>query len=88
MTSAGLPPIALEAVLKLLAIAEDNATTRKTVRVVAKPKLQLELSPPAVPFASQVRNAATAAASRPARRTAARKPANNARPNAEGAESC
>jgi hypothetical protein len=88
MTSAGLPPIALEAVLKLLAIAEDNATMRKTVRVVAKPKLQLELTPPAVPFASQMRSATSAAAQRAARRGAPRKQANNSRPNAEGAESC
>jgi hypothetical protein len=88
MTSAGLPPIALEAVLKLLAIAEDNATMRKTVRVVAKPKLQLELTPPAVPFASQLRSATSTAAQRAARRGARRKQANNSRPNAEGAESC
>jgi hypothetical protein len=87
MTSAGLPPIALEAVLKLLAIAEDNATMRKTVRVVAKPKLQLELTAPAVPFATQMRNAAPMAP-RALRRPAQRKQANNCRPNAEGAESC
>lgn len=88
MTSAGLPPIALEAVLKLLAIAGDNATTRKTARVVAKPKLQLEMTPPAAPFASQMRSATAAAERRSARRTAPRKPTNNPHPNAEGAESC
>lgn len=84
MTSAGLPPIALEAVLKLLAIAGDNATTRKTSRVVAKPKLQLELTSPAAPFASQMRSAER----RSPRRTAPRKPANTPHPNAKGAESC
>lgn len=88
MTSAGLPPIALEAVLKLLAIAEDNATTRKTVRVVAKPRLQLEMAQPAVPFATHMRSAPSAAAPRSPRRAAPRKPADNTRPNAEGAESC
>ncbi len=87
MTSAGLPPIALEAVLKLLAIAEDNATTRKTVRVVAKPKLRLELTPPAVPFASPVRSGMPVAAPRAPRKASPRKQT-NARPNAEGAESC
>jgi hypothetical protein len=89
MTGAGLPPIALEAVLKLLAIGQDSAKTKKTVKAAGKPNLRLELTPDAASFALPLRAANTRTVSRAAqrRRPGMQKPSTS-RPNAEGAESC
>jgi hypothetical protein len=87
MTGAGLPPIAIEAVLKLLAIGQESAKTRKTVKA-AKPNLRLELTPATASFEMPLRAATARAANRTIaqrRRPLARKPA---QANAEGAETC
>lgn len=91
MTGAGLPPIAIEAVLKLLAIGQESAKTRKAVKAAAgKPNLRLELAPATASFELPLRAATNRAASRTTmqrRRPAARKPAQT-QANAEGAETC
>ena len=83
MTGAGLPPIAIEAVLKLLALGEESAKTRKTVKA-AKPNLRLELTPATASFELPLttRTASRTIAQR--RRPLARKP----QANAEGNETC
>ena len=88
MTGAGLPPIAIEAVLKLLAIGQESAKTRKTVKAPGKPNLRLEL--PSETFQLPLRAPSARAASRAIpqrRRPVARKPP-DAQSNAEGAETC
>ena len=86
MTGAGLPPIAIEAVLKLLALGEASAKTRKTVKA-AKPNLRLELTPATASFELPLttRTATRTIAQR--RRPAARKPA-PVQTDAEGTETC
>jgi hypothetical protein len=87
MTGAGLPPIALEAVLKLLAIGQDTTPTRKAAKAAEKPKLQLGLTMPgaAAPFAATRANAST-------KRKPQRKPAlrgsSHSHPLAEGTKPC
>lgn len=90
MTGAGLPPIALEAVLKLLAIGQDSAKARKAAKAADKPNLRLELTPAAAqPFTLPLRAAAPRAASRTAqRRQPTPRKSPDPRPTAEGAESC
>lgn len=88
MTGTGLPPIALEAVLKLLAIGQDNAQARKTAKAVAQPKLQLELAvPAATPFASALRTASPKARATPQRRSSNRN-LPQSRPQFEGTKPC
>ena len=89
MTGAGLPPIAIEAVLKLLAIGQESAKTRKMTKPAGKPAMRLELTPAAEPFAPPQRAAATRAVSRaaPRRKPGLAKPAIQS-PTTEGAESC
>ena len=86
MTGAGLPPIAIEAVLKLLAIGRESAKTRKTVKA-AKPNLRLELTPAAASFDLPLtaRTANRTIAQR--RRPVARKPVPTPT-DAEGNETC
>lgn len=83
MTGAGLPPIAIEAVLKLLAIGQESAKTRKTVKA-AKPNLRLELTPATAsvepPLTTRTANRTIAQ-----RRPLARKPVQT---NAEGTKIC
>lgn len=86
MTGAGLPPIAIEAVLKLLAIGQESAKTRKKVKA-AKPNLRLELTPATASseLPLTTRTATRTIAQR--RRPVARKPV-PAKADAEGAETC
>lgn len=93
MTGAGLPPIALEAVRKILAIGQDSATSKKTVRRAEKPKFRLELTSEAATMASPVlprraaRNTRTIKSAMPRRRPVMPTPTSS-RAGAEGAESC
>lgn len=50
MTGAELPPIAREAVRKILAIGQESATVKKRGKPAAKPKMRLELSIPEPAF--------------------------------------
>lgn len=50
MTGAGLPPIALEAVRRILAIGQDSAQCKKPAKAIAKPSFRLEMTPPAATF--------------------------------------
>lgn len=87
MTGAGLPPIALEAVLKLLAIGQDSALTRKPTKPAGtKPKLQLGLVMPTASAFTPAR-AGTGSARKPQRKSGARGAA-HPYPLAEGTKSC
>jgi hypothetical protein len=88
MTGAGLPPIALEAVLKLLAIGQDSAKTRKAAKAGPPPKLQLDLiAPGQMPFAAAMRANTSVARASQKRRPNARG-AVRPRPESEGAKPC
>jgi len=89
MTGAGLPPIALEAVRKILAIGQDSAHSKKTVKPAEKPKFLLELTPEATTLAPPRRttNIHTANRTLQRRRPGMQTPATS-RASAEGAESC
>lgn len=86
MTGVGLPPIAIEAVLKLLAIGQESAKTRKTVKA-AKPNLRLELTPATAPFELPLTTRAANRTIAQRRRPLARKPVPTPT-NAEGNETC
>lgn len=86
MTGAGLPPIAIEAVLKLLAIGQESAKTRKTVKA-AKPNLRLELTPATSSFELPLTTRAANRTIAQRRRPLARKPVPK-QTDAEGAETC
>jgi hypothetical protein len=90
MTGAGLPPIAIEAVLKLLAIGQESAKARKIANAAAKPNLRLELTPNAASFQLPLREATARAAGRamPQRRRMSRQKPDDLHSNSEGAESC
>lgn len=89
MTGAGLPPIALEAVRKILAIGQDSAANKKTVKPAEKPKFRLELTPEATSLLPPQRTTNTRNLNRAIqrRRPSMQTPAGS-RPGAEGAESC
>ena len=89
MSGAALPPIALDAVRKILAICQDNVHAKKPVKPIEKPKFRLELVPPTAGFSSP----ASHAKARNVSHARHRRPAGKAMPtashgNAEGAESC
>ncbi len=86
MTGAGLPPIAIEAVLKLLAIGQESATTRRKTVKPAKPNLRLELTPATASFELPL-TTRTATRTIAQRRSLARKPV-PAKIDAEGTETC
>lgn len=89
MTGAGLPPIALEAVRKILAIGQDSAHCKKPAKSIAKPSFRLEMIPPAATFDPPRRLIDSRNASKT---MAGRRPSRHmpppSRAGAEGAESC
>ena len=88
MTGAGLPPIALEAVLKLLAIGQERSQARKTAKAAVKPKLDLALAAPkAAPFAPAARGRVSGSRMPQQRGTNARS-LSSALAHSEGAERC
>ena len=89
MTGAGLPPIVLEAVRKILAISQDSAHCKKTAKPVAKPTFRLEMTPPVAPMAAprRVMNNRTVNHGM-TRRRPGNLPPDSSRASAEGAESC
>ena len=89
MTGAGLPPIALEAVRKILAIGQDSAHSRKPDKPVDKPTFRLELTPAAT-ASTTPRRATNARTVTPAiqRRRPGMQPPAASRASAEGTESC
>lgn len=89
MTGAGLPPIALEAVRKILAIGQDSAHSKKPVKPADKPTFRLELTPAATASAPP-RRATNTRTVNPAiqRRRPSMQPPAASHASAEGTESC
>ena len=89
MPGAALPPIALDAVRKILAICQDNVHSKKPLKATEKPKFRLELVPPSAAFSAPVSHAKPRGVSHPKQRRPASKPLPPAsHATAEGAESC
>lgn len=95
MTGAGLPPIAIEAVLKLLAVGQEAAKARKAaVRAEHQPKLRLDLTPPSAladpamlgGMPRNVKRPQRRPASRPGMRTPPSR--EDCQPESQGAKSC
>lgn len=89
MSGAALPPIALDAVRKILAICQDNVHSKKPIKPTEKPKFRLELVTPPPGFSAPASHAKPRAIRHPKQRRPASKPMPPApQANAEGAESC
>jgi len=89
MSGAALPPIALDAVRKILAICQDNVHSKKPVKTTEKPTFRLELVPASHTFSPPPGPAKPRTVNQPKQRRQASKPMSVApQSNAEGAESC
>lgn len=89
MPGAALPPIALDAVRKILAICQDNVHSKKPVKSAEKPKYRLELVMPPAGLSPPASPAKPRAVSAPKPRRPAGRPMSPApQANGEGAESC